>query len=239
MSFSQLKRSNTDADINQCQKAKKHCGNECVDNEWLANVSGCISMEFSNIEYSAETFADIDFFQFNIGQYDDMDMLLADSEADAFLLSDILCDKFDETEVLAEDVVAEDVVAEVLAEDVVAEVLAEDAVAEVLAEDVAEDVVAEVLAEDVVAEVLAEDVVEDADDDETDLLSDFLLAEDEAEDVDDDTDLLSDFLLAEDIVDIDEDFFIYFMFDIQTESGLKVNFDSDEVLAIAILSNLI
>ena len=103
MSFSQLKRSNTDADINQCQKAKKHCGNECVDNEWLANVSGCISMEFSNIEYSAETFADIDFFQFNIGQYDEMDMLLADSEADAFLLSDILCDKF----AVAEDAVAE------------------------------------------------------------------------------------------------------------------------------------
>ena len=217
MSFSQLKRSNTDADINQCQKAKKHCGNEWVDNEWLANVSGCISMEFSNIESSAETFADIDFFQFNIGQYDEMDMLLADSEADAFLLSDILCDKFDEAEVLAE------YVAKVLAEDVVAE----DAVAKVLAEDaVAEDAV-------------AEDVAEDADDDETDLLSDFLLAEDEAEDADDDTDLLSDFLLAEDIVDIDEDFFIYFMFDIQTESGLKVNFDSDEVLAIAILSNLI
>jgi len=229
-----LKRSNTDADINQCQKAKKHCGNECVDNEWLANMSGCISMEFSNIEYSAETFADIDFFQFNIGQYDEMDMLLADSEADAFLLSDILCDKFDEAEVLAEDVVAEYAVAEVLAEDAVAEVLAEDAVAEdaiakVLAEDVvAEDAVAKVLAEDVIAEVIAEDVAEDA------------VAEDEAEeDVDDETDLLSDFLLAEDIVDIDEDFFIYFMFDIQTESGLKVNFDSDEVLAIAILSNLI
>jgi hypothetical protein len=204
MSFSQLKRSNTDADINQCQKAKKHCGNECVDNEWLANVSGCISMEFSNIESSAETFADIDFFQFNIGQYDEMDLLLADSEADAFLLSDILCDKFDEAEDLAEDAVAEDI--------------AEDAIAEDEAEDE--------------AEVLAED--------DTDLLSDFLLAEDEAEGADEnDTDLLSDFLLAEDVADIDEDFFIYFMFDIQTESGLKVNFDSDEVLAIAILSNLI
>jgi len=198
MSFSQLKRSNTDADINQFQKAKKHCGNEWVDNEWLVNVSGCIDMEFSNSEYSADTFADIDFCQFNIVQYDEMDMLLADSEADAFLLSDILCDKFDEAEVLAE-VLAEDV-AEVLAE-----VLAED-VAEVLAEDVAE-----VLAEDV-AEVFAEDVADD-----TDLLSDFLLAEDYDVD-DDDTDLLSDFLLAEDIVDTDEDFFIYFMFDIQTES---------------------
>jgi len=195
MSFSQLKRTNTDADINQCQKAKKHCGNEWVDNEWLANVSGCISMEFDNIESSAETFADIDFFQFNIGQYDEMDLLLADSEADAFLLSDILCDKFDAAEDVSEDE------------------------AEVLAEDAAEDAIAE---------------------DEADLLSDFLLAEDEAGDADDDdTDLLSDFLLAEDIADTDDDFFIYFMFDIQTESGLKVNFDSDEVLAIAILSTLI
>lgn len=181
MSFSQLKRSNSDSDINWSPKAKKHHIDE--SNTWLNNASVFSSVELTIIENSQDTFDEAAYF-FNFIHYDvelqnDMDIFLANAEADAFFLSDTF---------LAED------------------------------DDKTDEESDKLLAEDDV---------------ETNEESDNVLAEYDAE-----TDVESDKILAEDDVETDEDFFIYFLFDIQSCSELEVDLDCDEVCAVAVLTNL-
>ena len=167
MSFSQLKRSNSNSDVNLLPKAKKHHIDE--NNTWLNNILVFSSVELTNIENIHDSILDpadfFNFIQYDVSDIsDDMDILIADADADSVFLSDALLTK---------------------------------------------------------------------DDEDTDEVSDALLAED-----DEDTDEVLDALLAEDDEDTNEDFFIYFLFDIQSYDRMEVDLDSDEACAIVVLTNL-
>ena len=98
MSFSQLKRSNSNFDVNLSPKAKKQHIDD--DNTWLNNVSICSSVDLIHIENIQDTFEELVYFfnspHYAVGLYDETDILLADAEADAFFLSDVLLTKDEE-----------------------------------------------------------------------------------------------------------------------------------------------
>ena len=112
MSFPNLKRFNSNSDANLLPKAKKQNVNE--NNTWLDNVLVISSMELTHIENIYETVPDSSDF-FNFIQYDvsdisdDMDILIADADADSVFLSDALLTKDDEdTDEVSDALLAED-----------------------------------------------------------------------------------------------------------------------------------
>ena len=112
MSFPNLKRFNSNSDANLLPKAKKQNVNE--NNTWLDNVLVISSMELTHIENIYETVPDSSDF-FNYIQYDvsdisdDMDILIADADADSVFLSDALLTKDDEdTDEVSDALLAED-----------------------------------------------------------------------------------------------------------------------------------